>query len=78
MEVAAVACLPRNEVSAFKTRMATGKDMGGKLAEVVRILDCDDQMRQLFEDYRPTVEEAIDNIRTVVSDLGAGGFLRVG
>ena len=52
--------------------------MGGKLAEVVRILDCDDQMRQLFEDYRPTVKEAIGKIRTVVSDLGAGGFLRVG
>jgi hypothetical protein len=50
--------------------MMTGENMDEKIAEVVEILDGNDQMRQLFELYRPTVEEAIGKIRTVVELLG--------
>ncbi len=78
MEVAAVACLPRNQVSAFKERMVGRTDMNLKLDKVVGILDGNEQMRQLFEQDRPKIKTAIDNIRRVVSVVGADGFLKVG
>ena len=75
MEVAAVACLPRSKVSAFKTKMMTEKKMDEKLAEVVKILGGNDQMRQLSKLYSPAVEKRLAKSEQSLNCLGIRGLM---